>query len=1145
MTDILKTELDEALDWQEGQYEDHPEQPVRSMDDIIAEQDHREAQKATLVETLGAAYDQEWLLPNLMRWNAEQETARDPHFNWEEHRAEAVKDIPEDYHPELAEAESMEHLDAIRTNILTELENKRVLADSGWVGPAAQLGAALTDPVMLLAMPLEGAALAKGGYSALKTAARSAGVIGVSAAAQEASLVATSHTKDTSDIFYALAGGAALGGAVGGAARMLTNAADNHAINVTARALQDDVEAKIARETIIDVPLNNHWKMTRAEFAASNFPGAAEWSQSVYGRQTYGQGNTFHYLSVAKALREGKKVPDEVLADYPDIQDTIHGIQINEGSVGAMVADPTSLRQDIFNDTDDAILQAARKTKKATGTGLSAHHRMTASDNPMTRYVAEQLLENPAGTGGKLDRVKTAALYEDVFKRRVLGMFGDEYTQAYVAFAKSRGVGQMEMRFGGKLRNEFDRLIHKEMNAIEYGHPRVDDPNVNRVIKAIGDMNDESLRIMKQTGVHGADKVQFNRNHIARRWAGEQFIHFGRMVGGKERIVGLLTKGLRAANEEMDPKLAGSIAKAIFRRFKNKGAKLDADPGKMFNAENRGVLKELLEDGDMDAADIETIMHHLERGKKDAKTAGNLRKKLAIDMSVEHEGLSITDLLDINVEKTMNQYGKEMAGRSALAAKGIDSDRAWDQLMDRIRKAEADEGIVREGGAEEEIRVLEDMRKLMMGKSILANPDSTPNKFMRVTKDLSSMAALGQMGLAQLAEMGKVVATIGVRQAIEQIPALGRMFRDAWNGTMSDELLKDMECLYGKVGADHLIDPPRMRDTDGGAGVADSYDSATTTVLKNAMAEGTRILGYASGQSIVMSVEQQIILRGMAQKFFNLTQDASKANLKRMKDIGLNEKQLGQVLEEIKTHATTVPGRGQKVATFHMSKWNPEVADDFIMALSRVSAQAAQRNLIGETGHWMHSAFGSMVAQFRAFPLVAIEKQLKHSIRMHDTEALTTAMYSFGMASAIYIAKQSVNSIGMEGKQRQEFLEQRLDPRAIASGGINLVGQLPFLGELYSGIAAMTGTENYFAGTGRGRTGAARGINLGLDDVAASAGYLQHAANAVGGLRAVRPDYDYSQQDFRHLRAILPLNNVVGIKNVLNLIGSQLPEKAQ
>ena len=149
------------------------------------------------------------------------------------------KDIAgyEEHTDAFAYANTLDDVTAIKGKIDQELNDKRVLAEAGWSGIAANMAAGILDPINLI--PVGGVAYKtyRTGGSILKGAAVTAAATAGSVSAAEASLQATQITRDFGESATNIAASAFVGGMLGAGASY-----------VARRALvSSDIEAQLER----------------------------------------------------------------------------------------------------------------------------------------------------------------------------------------------------------------------------------------------------------------------------------------------------------------------------------------------------------------------------------------------------------------------------------------------------------------------------------------------------------------------------------------------------------------------------------------------------------------------------------------------------------------------------------------------------------------------------------------------------------------------------------------------------------------------------------------------------------------------------------------------------------------------------------
>jgi hypothetical protein len=166
--------------------------------------------------------------------------------------------------------------------------------------------------------------------------------------------------------------------------------------------------------------------------------------------------------------------------------------------------------------------------------------------------------------------------------------------------------------------------------------------------------------------------------------------------------------------------------------------------------------------------------------------------------------------------------------------------------------------------------------------------------------------------------------------------------------------------------------------------------------------------------------------------------------------------------------------------------------------------------------------------QFRNFVLTAYAKQLQHGLHMRDFTFFSSVMSSTMIASLVYVAQQYVQSIGKTGEERDEFLQERLSPKAI--------GGATFQRNTYSTlIPAILDMGLYYSGNDTLFNYRSSGLETNLWTGNPTYSLLQKTGGAIRstGKAVFDDEYDFSKRDAYKWLRILPYQNMLGVRNVL------------
>jgi len=278
-----------------------------------------------------------------------------------------------------------------------------------------------------------------------------------------------------------------------------------------------------------------------------------------------------------------------------------------------------------------------------------------------------------------------------------------------------------------------------------------------------------------------------------------------------------------------------------------------------------------------------------------------------------------------------------------------------------------------------------------------------------------------------------------------------RMFRRAVkNGTADKTLLGDLAAHHGGMWGEEKFFRPRVRLDDASGSSNDMFK-----VLDNVIAGGKEVLGYMNGMNQIKNMQQQIVAISQANRVIKMLKSGvdNPRLLKRFKSIGWDDKMLASFKSKIDDGTVTFQKNGN-IDMLNLEKWDDLTAENFTLGLHTHSGQLIQFPQIGETAYWMHGTLGSSLTQFRSYPIVAIEKQLGRNIRMADPESFLTASYGLAFSSMLYMSKVQVTSIGR--KDRQAYLDERLNAGAIFNGALQWSGIFSGATELMN-VSAATG----------------------------------------------------------------------------------------
>ena len=962
--------------------------------------------------------------------------------------------------------------------VMETREYHALCADSGVVPTLLTAGASsLADPTLLLVGLGEGVAIAKFGKSIVSASI----IAGATNVAQEAVIDHMLHNRTTTD--YVMSGALPLGFGVAGKGISKVASVTSSGVHAAGK-LKGVVTSKVD-----DVTASVKTGVDKLNTMTTNAKGTI-----IKGT---GTAKDFVHDKAAFVAPMMEQMDDA----FNVVRDTYKKLRVKEamessGSLGAAAGRPIKRKGDNFMTPLLKRLGSDYQNLSLRGIGS------------LTKF-ADTHLSNAIGTGGRVVREKSTALlsahYDNILKTKA-----------------GRPLEVLKRQY--KNDAEFDYKLCTELNARRRGLDSTDD----EIIKQAADIWNEGTRLESQMGTKLGVKrfvdQELDVNYFRQSWKGDKINELKRINKGDNVRQGLQDAIVRAMNkalpDEADIKTAGKMASAIMDRETNR-ASGQATISKGISGE---WTREVLAKNGMTPEEIESTMKTL---------AGKDKAVIHLDYSTPIPGtnLIVQDLLDTGATQQMNRRLTTSAGDIALARNGIVDDDAWDaQVKEIIKEVELKNGS---DDAQKVSKILELQRRLLRGESSEEMPDSATANGLRRMRDTFAIQVLNQMAFPQLAELGRVVGSVGLQNFIHNFPGFKNFVYKVRNmdGTARTELIRDMEASGMSVGADYLLNPKNFRTGEISEGV---QNSKLGQVFDQGTAWARKQQSRWSGMDNIMDSQHQSAVTGIANKMFVLAKkgvEPDETFKRRLRDMTLSDAEIKAVWKELAKGTTDTNSKFGHAKTLNMDLWDADIKDTFQIALSQYTHNIIQKDLTGESMWWLGSTLGKTAMQFKKFPMLAFEKQLLHDVKFADAEVIKTLAYGLAMSTAAYHAKTYFNAMGRPDSDK--YLEKRLTGSALVAGSIKYAGQLSLAPEVVQLMMGVTGMGDYND----------------LRGPVSIAPSLQGPVRAVKGVRGAAKmilptigdwNNDMSFQDTQNMFGITGINSSIQGRTVFNMLGSAM-----
>jgi len=358
-------------------------------------------------------------------------------------------------------------------------------------------------------------------------------------------------------------------------------------------------------------------------------------------------------------------------------------------------------------------------------------------------------------------------------------------------------------------------------------------------------------------------------------------------------------------------------------------------------------------------------------------------------------------------------------------------------------------------------------------------------------------------------------------------------------------LMREIEHHIGAFGRDRLINQPmsNLESVGYGEGKVGSFMHKANVALEYA----SRATSDISGMALVNQSLQILAVRSSAANFTEQALKMAKGTVseankaKMLKLFGGDEEILNRVVRQLEKNAEFEPSSlsNRKLRVMNLEKWDDaDALQAFREALHTDVYRVIQKNFAGELPLFMSREMGRTAFQFRTFMLGAYEKQLLSGLNSLDPATFQSWAYSMMFGGMAYTIQTYANSIGRE--DQDEFLEKRLNATRLGAAAFQRAGFSSVIPGLVDTGAGFFVDDPLFA---YGRT-TMQPSNLILGNPTIDLFMKGHGA-ATGISRSLfDSDYEYSQEDWRNTNSLFFFGNALGIRNINNLVGQDLPEQS-
>ena len=580
-----------------------------------------------------------------------------------------------------------------------DLERNKRIAQAGWAGSVATIGAAVLDPVGWVAsIPTGGAAK----VGLVGRAVRGAIAAGVSNAAIESVLVQGDMTRDLDDIMVALGSGMAMGGIIGAVARgratKLSEQGDDRAASVVRSADAGDRYVRAVADDSI---------------GAMRVKGAEVLTEGAFDISSKGE-------DLLKTLqREGNAI--------------------------------------------DMTPRRWAGTMSALGTVVHS------SQDASVRGLGARLFESPQGLGMQK---ASASLMQNTNLNRLKSADMNRFNDGFDLWLKENNINPVAGHTNSHYVQQYNEKVWE---AVRIGMDESTPKSIRMAAEGQQSMYREALALRQRSGEAGFEKVKADDKYMpdifdsmkARR-------QFG--MHDKEDIIELFSRAYQNGARKIPKEVADEIARAQVNRVADATLTGRVSFEKAMSGQTKAEYEAIMRKAGFSDEEIEKMVEALDNKETRDNISNRAKMSLGLDVTQEYNGIRMRDFMNTNVEELTDNYMKEAAGGAALARQGFSTYQAALNAIDLVERNARNAAKDNKASLalDEEIRQMREGLRLIMGKSIDADPQAISTKMMRRGRDITGVLRLGQMGFAQLGELANFMGEFGIAATTM---ALGKQFR--------------------------------------------------------------------------------------------------------------------------------------------------------------------------------------------------------------------------------------------------------------------------------------------------------------------------------------------------------------------------------
>jgi hypothetical protein len=840
--------------------------------------------------------------------------------------------------------------------------------------------------------------------------------------------------------------------------------------------------------------------------------------------------------SAAAKLQEGYAPEDiesmgDLADDYDDVVVDVRRSDdvtppLGEGVTASNSELPADFPVELdFRDASDAPSRTISIAGKETGIGrISLAYGFGQSPSPMVRKLGNMMVEDALDKAdGRAQGVPSAT---DVKQRLVQTTIGRARQQVVPELRKwAREVIGASWTSPDIAPTVHGRFMETVADYIESGGTAQAHPSVVAAAKQYQRVFAESLDFAKRAKVQGADAIVAGDGYLP-RIVNKTVLHDIMAQRDIAFVEDLFAESIASA-QRLPIDDARTVSKSVVKNYSRIGVESASDEIVHFGVEQ---IAAMLKRDDVDNETVERIVGRMSNTTENNRVS-RLRRRIDLDMNTVLDGVPIKSLFIRDADALAESYANSMYGAATFqgVVRSIDPTGNTKSLAGLLDIAEES---LRQAGASEG-RIKADLTRLTQAaKMVQGVPLEDPRSFWVATSrnvlNYNYVVRGGGFGLSAVFEALTTVAVTGIRGTLAAMPEWRNLLASVRRGARLDSELVQFVTHEAGLGLHRL----NRRGFSGPNEIAVDVTPTGRTIRDMAsrgLGRLRNIVADVSGLAPITVLTQNMAAVAFVNRVGRMATNGERFAAREASQMGLSKARLAKVFDNLKQHYN------RKARRLNLDRWDAQARADMAYLTRREATRAIMEGNAGNFPLWMNSSVGKLIVQFRQFPVMAFEKGLLYNLNALNGRSAVYFGTALAAAGMQYVVATYLRSMGRE--DREEFLRENLTDERIARAALSRAAFSSLIPSIWDATAGAAGLPT---STGYRASGLESDPLLGNPTFA----LYQNAKNVpVGIARAMFDDrYDFSQQDLRALRSLIPLQNAYFAMPLFNALAEELPE---